>query len=252
MNKTVTSIIILTLIIIGGLFLFGGDNKNTQVENTSSSQPTGIMVDSGQTVVIQGHQIPKGDLEIEVGTTIIWRNKDNLVGLPYDRHTVTSGAIDKIGTDDGVNGVVPNSGSGISDGLYQEGLALNDVFDYTFTEPGIYTFYIAEHPLVSGEGKIVVTERTSSISGETIAMESKSFSFSPDTLQANVGEVVDLNITSTGQHTFTIDELGVDVITPHGETARVEFTPEQTGTFQFYCAIPGHREAGQVGTIVVE
>jgi len=132
MNKTVISIVVLALIIIGGLFLFSGDKKNTQVENTSSSQPTGVMVDSGQTVIIQGHQIPRGDLEIEVGTTIVWRNKDNLVGLPYDRHTVTSGIIVREGVE-GVKGVVPNSGSGISDGMYQESLALNDVFDYTFT-----------------------------------------------------------------------------------------------------------------------
>ncbi|MCH8156576.1 MAG: cupredoxin domain-containing protein, partial [Nitrospinae bacterium] len=61
-----------------------------------------------------------------------------------------------------------------------------------------------------------------------------------------------LNITATGQHTFTIDELGVDVILPHGETTRVEFTPEQTGSFQFYCSVPGHKGAGQVGTITVE
>jgi len=27
---------------------------------------------------------------------------------------------------------------------------------------------------------------------------------------------------------------------------------EKEGTFEFYCAVPGHREAGQVGTLLVE
>lgn len=251
MNKTLIGIIVFVLIVVGGFLLFSGNNKDTNTEETYSSQPTGVTADSGQTVIIQGHQLPPGDLEIEVGTTVIWNNKDNLVGLPYDKHTVTSGIIDESGAE-GVKGVVPNSGSGISDGMYQKGLALNDVFDYTFTEPGTYNFYIAEHPLVSGERKIIVTERTQSSVGETVAMEAKSFSFSPDTLQAKVGEIVGINITATGQHTFTIDELDVDVPLPHGETTRVEFTPNKAGTFQFYCAIPGHREAGQIGTLVVE
>ena len=252
MNKTVISIIAVVLISIGGFLIFSRDDNDTETE--SPSQPAGDVADLGQTIVIQGHKLSQGDLEIEVGTTVIWENKDNLVGLPYNRHTVTSGVIDRTGAE-GVKGVVPNSGSGISDSMYQKGLALNDSFEYTFTEPGIYTFYIAEHPLVSGEGRIVVTESTQSGSAGSdspIAMEAKSFSFSPDTLQATVGEVISLAIVATGQHTFTIDELDIDVTLLHGETTKVEFTPEKPGTFEFYCAIPGHKEAGQIGTLVVE
>lgn len=251
MNKTTISIIIIVLVIIGSLFLFSGSNKTTEDETASSSQSTGIVIDAGRTVVIRGHQLPPNDIEIEVGTTILWENKDSFIGLPYNEHTITSGSIDRTGKD-GVRGIVPNSGSGVSDGTFQEGLKLNKSFSYTFTEPGIYPFYIAEHPIVSGERKIIVAEISQSSSGETVAMEAKSFSFSPDALRATIGEVFALNITATGQHTFTIDELGIDVILPHGETTRVEITPEQTGSFQFYCSIPGHRGAGQVGTIVVE
>jgi len=254
MNKKTIGIAIVIIVIIGGISFLGGRNSDvveTETPEVAELSKTGIMIDFNQVVVIQGHRFLKTDIEIEAGITVIWRNRDNLVGLPYNKHTVTSGIVDKTGVE-GVKGVVANSGSGRSDGMYQSGLGLNDIFDYTFTEPGVYAFYIAEHPSVSGEGRIVVRERTESISGETIVIESKSFSFSPDTLRANAGRVVGLNIITTGEHTFTIDELGVDVPLPHGETTRVEFTPEQTGTFQFYCKIPGHKEAGQVGTIVVE
>ena len=242
MNKITISIIVIVLIIIGGFFLFKSGDETTSA---------GIMIDARQNVIIRGHQLPQNDLEIEVGTTVVWENKDSFLGLPYNKHTITSGSIDRSGKD-GVRGIVPNSGSGISDGTFQEGLKLNKSFSYTFTEAGIYPFYIAEHPTVSGERKIIVKEKSQVDHIESITIIAKSFSFSPDSVQAEVSEEVTIDIVATGQHTFTIDELGVNVILPHDEVTRVRFTPEQIGAFEFYCAVPGHREAGQVGTLLVE
>lgn len=251
MNKITISIIVVVLVIIGGLFLFGGNDKATENDAAFSSDPEGTMIDAGQKVVIRGHQLPPNDLEIEVGTTVLWENKDSFLGLPYNKHTITSGSIDRTGKN-GVRGIVPNSGSGISDGTFQEGLKLNKSFSYTFTEVGIYPFYIAEHPTVSGERKIIVKEKSQLNNEESIAMIAKSFSFSPDFIQAKVNEEVIIDITATGQHTFTIDELDVNIILPHDEVTRVRFTPEKEGTFEFYCSVPGHRGAGQVGTLIVE
>lgn len=39
--------------------------------------------------------------------------------------------------------------------------------------------------------------------------------------------------------------------TPNG-TSIVEFIPTQPGEYEFYCSIPGHREAGMVGKLIVE
>ncbi len=79
-----------------------------------------------------------------------------------------------------------------------------------------------------------------------------SFFFNPKTLNAKIGEKVVLDITAAGQHTFTISELGVNTVLFNGKTTRVEFTPSQSGTFTYFCSIPGHREAGQVGILKVE
>jgi len=76
--------------------------------------------------------------------------------------------------------------------------------------------------------------------------------FDVSTINAKVGEKVVLDIRSEGQHTFTIDELGVNEFLPNGKTTRVEFTPTESGTYRYYCAIPGHAEAGQVGTLIVQ
>ena len=84
-----------------------------------------------------------------------------------------------------------------------------------------------------------------------IQMRSGSFFFSPDAISAKVGQEVQIDITSSGLHTFTIDELGVDVPTQDGVTTRVTFTPDKAGTYTYYCALPGHREGGQIGTLTV-
>ncbi|RIK35706.1 MAG: nitrite reductase, copper-containing [Chloroflexi bacterium] len=36
-----------------------------------------------------------------------------------------------------------------------------------------------------------------------------------------------------------------------GESMVIEFTPDGGGDFEFYCAVPGHKEAGMVGTLTV-
>lgn len=51
-------------------------------------------------------------------------------------------------------------------------------------------------------------------------------------------------------HDLTIDELGVKVPVDPGATATVRFRA-YPGTYTFYCSIPGHREAGMEGTLVV-
>ena len=37
-----------------------------------------------------------------------------------------------------------------------------------------------------------------------------------------------------------------------GTTSMLEFTASQPGTYQFFCTVPGHKEAGMVGTLVVK
>jgi len=52
-------------------------------------------------------------------------------------------------------------------------------------------------------------------------------------------------------HSFDIDALNVHVQLPAGATVALSVSPSAPGTLEFYCAVPGHREAGMVGTIVV-
>lgn len=260
MNKTISIIVVVLLVVIGGYFLLRGGNQTPQESGTQTPSlgvpapgfedvPEAVVSPQGEAVAIRNHKITVPTLTVNVGTTVTWINEDDLAGFPYDNHSPTSGTIDPSGSQ-GKIGVVPNSGSGLANGTFAISLPSGESQSFTFTKAGTYTYYIAEHPLVSGEGKVIVKEQEETT--EPISMSAGSFFFSSKTLGAKVGEKVALDITATGQHTFTIDELGVNVPLPHGKTTRVEFTPSKSGTFTYYCAIPGHREAGQIGSLTVE
>ena len=51
-------------------------------------------------------------------------------------------------------------------------------------------------------------------------------------------------------HTFTVDELDIDVFMEAGETVRYTFTFDKPGTYKLIC-IP-HQALGMTGEIVVE
>lgn len=77
--------------------------------------------------------------------------------------------------------------------------------------------------------------------------------FEPDVIMVDQGQDVTVfiaNITE-GNHTFTIDELGVNVSLAPGEQGEVTFTATEVGTFEFYCNEPGHRDAGMYGYLEV-
>lgn len=37
-----------------------------------------------------------------------------------------------------------------------------------------------------------------------------------------------------------------------GTSEAVEFTPTEAGTYEFYCTVSGHKEAGMIGRLVVK
>ena len=80
------------------------------------------------------------------------------------------------------------------------------------------------------------------------------FVFDPAGLRAKVGQPVALRLENrhAAPHSFDLDELDVHVSAAPGESALVRFTPTAPGRYTFYCAVPGHREMGMQGTLIVE
>jgi plastocyanin len=87
----------------------------------------------------------------------------------------------------------------------------------------------------------------------SITIETPSLSYDPDSISMNAGENLEVTVdnTDTQLHTFTIDELGIDLEVDAGESGSVTIEAPDAGEYEFYCTVPGHREAGQVGTLTV-
>lgn len=75
------------------------------------------------------------------------------------------------------------------------------------------------------------------------------------TLYAEVGQLVQITVINGDPvlHDLTIDEFNVTTgeMVSQDETVVIEFTPLAPGEFTYYCSIPGHRELGMEGLIVV-
>jgi len=88
------------------------------------------------------------------------------------------------------------------------------------------------------------------------------------TINAKVGDRIIFDIVNAGKsfHSFGVtlnDEgfggilSGTDVATANaplkpGEGGTSEFIPGEPGTYYYICTVPGHRDMGMVGTIIVE
>jgi len=86
---------------------------------------------------------------------------------------------------------------------------------------------------------------------QTFNMVSQNLFFSPAPLSVPKGTMVTLKIQNTGRHTFTIDALRLNQSLASGVNTAM-FTANQSGTFEYYCAVPGHREGGMLGTLKVQ
>lgn len=89
------------------------------------------------------------------------------------------------------------------------------------------------------------------VSANEISMVSGNLFFNPKNLTLVKDEPVKITFQNTGRHTFTVDELGVNV-SLSGSSLTVEFTPAKSGAFEYYCSVPGHREGGMLGSLTVE
>ena len=77
--------------------------------------------------------------------------------------------------------------------------------------------------------------------------------YDADNISAAVGQTVNIEYVNNGalEHNFIIDEFGIDNLLQSGESSTISFTPDQAGTYEYYCNVAGHLEAGMKGTVTV-
>jgi uncharacterized cupredoxin-like copper-binding protein len=87
--------------------------------------------------------------------------------------------------------------------------------------------------------------------GGALALKASKVAFQPASLTAPSGQVtVDLTNQDLFWHSFTMDRPAVNLDVPVGGERRLTFSAGP-GSYAFYCRVPGHRQAGMVGTLRV-
>ena len=78
--------------------------------------------------------------------------------------------------------------------------------------------------------------------------------FDVNTLTVKAGQPVVLTYTNEGviDHSLQIDGVLAEQKVRPGQTQRFEFEIQTPGTYKYLCALPGHEQAGMLGTLTVE
>lgn len=138
--------------------------------------------------------------------------------------------------------------TGFADAWEQVGTQEDDGW-FVMRTPGVLGVY---RNLETGE--VVGAGTGTDDSVREINVKGTEFRYTPSAIEVSQGEKVRIIFENAGDtlHDLAIDGLDIktELIAP-GNTDVLEFTAGESGTFAFYCTVPGHREAGMEGTLVV-
>jgi len=86
-----------------------------------------------------------------------------------------------------------------------------------------------------------------------VTVRASEFRFEPPTITIRSGEAVNVIFVNDGAllHDLTIPALGIRVVAEPGRQATVGLAGLPVGTYEILCSIPGHAEAGMIGTLEV-
>jgi uncharacterized cupredoxin-like copper-binding protein len=113
---------------------------------------------------------------------------------------------------------------------------------------------------------------------QEITLITRDLEFEPKTIEVTAGQPVRLTLHNEGvlEHDFSVMHISAGDVDEHshgaadhaahmdsmgdpdlhvfaggGETSTLTFTALEAGTYEFYCAVVGHKEAGMTGTLIV-
>jgi uncharacterized cupredoxin-like copper-binding protein len=112
---------------------------------------------------------------------------------------------------------------------------------------------------------------TDEVAAQQISLVAKDILYDKNELEGVVGQPIEVQFSNEGAlaHDFTITEIplreeaGADDHDAHGaeadvhlhleagESGSISFTPTEAGTYSYECTVPGHKEAGMIGTLNV-
>jgi plastocyanin len=111
----------------------------------------------------------------------------------------------------------------------------------------------AATPAASPVGEATPAADGEAAAAESVEVVSVDIAFEPAALTIPADTDVTFVLPNNGAapHNFSIDELGISVDQAPGATEEVVINAP-AGEYEYYCNVPGHKEAGMVGTLTVE
>jgi plastocyanin len=118
-------------VLLAALLLAACSSNSSTGSSGGGTTTTTSVTTVGNQVTIKGFAFTPSVLQVKVGTTVVWTQED---GTP---HTVTSGT------------------PGSPTNLFESGqLAKGAAFRFTFTKPGNYPYFCANHTSMTGEVRV--------------------------------------------------------------------------------------------------
>jgi uncharacterized cupredoxin-like copper-binding protein len=99
-----------------------------------------------------------------------------------------------------------------------------------------------------------VAPRETSTKPAEVTIVSTEFKYAPAKVRVAAGRAVTLVLDNSGaetEHGLFVPALGFRLQVKAGEIARKNTVFEKPGEYEFTCDLPGHRDAGMTGTLIV-
>ncbi|MFA7248054.1 MAG: plastocyanin/azurin family copper-binding protein [Dehalococcoidia bacterium] len=106
-------------------------------------------------------------------------------------------------------------------------------------------------------------------SSSAVTLQMQDIKYDKTALTATKGQTLTITLNNTGalDHDFTIDKIegaakfdgkdpkadnvAIKALLKAKASGKLEITPAAAGTYDFYCSVPGHKDAGMKGKLTV-
>jgi plastocyanin len=104
-------------------------------------------------------------------------------------------------------------------------------------------------------GGVMAADRWIEARATPLTVTARDVRFTPADLRVEAGQTAVLTFRNDDPvfHDWEVEGLAnVDAGARPGQTRKIRFTIDEPGAYRIVCTVPGHAEAGMVGTLVVE
>jgi uncharacterized cupredoxin-like copper-binding protein len=113
---------------------------------------------------------------------------------------------------------------------------------------------VAMPSVTTTQAQVAALQPSNETKPAEVRIVSTEFRFSPATVLVAAGRTIMLVLDNSGgetDHGLFVPALGFRLQVKAGEIARKNTVFEKPGEYEFTCDLPGHRDAGMTGTLIV-